>query len=308
MHQRLAKLYGLVGLSLAAVGQPSGPTRVPIHARPARADSCVPDTTGRTEMRRFTLGLVAHPLDSAKTSRAADLFAAQALREYFKAPAGLQLPLWARVVVEETQGDTSLPAWARNTLKADAVRVQASAPGFGLISDVVFTLDRQGRLLDSTIFVQTASPELNASLSAAIRSADSALDFVGLSVTEREPRGSVLLRLAVMDNRVAGVELLRLAVPTILAETAVQQVKVVAPRFPSVAARAGIPGSVDLQYVVTAEGKVDPASFRVIQGQYKEFVNAAAEAISQSTFQPARLRGCAVPSLVQQRVVFRVGP
>jgi hypothetical protein len=67
-----------------------------------------------------------------------------------------------------------------------------------------------------------------------------------------------------------------------------------------------IESSVTLEFVVTEVGSVDPASFRVVDGEYEEFVIAAMKAVVQGRYEPARVQRCPVPALVQQVIEFRV--
>ncbi|MBK6495580.1 MAG: energy transducer TonB [Gemmatimonadetes bacterium] len=78
------------------------------------------------------------------------------------------------------------------------------------------------------------------------------------------------------------------------------------PVYPPALRKSGVAGEVTLQFVVNADGKVEPASVRVISSTLYGFEAAAREAILRARFEPATIRGKAVRQLVQQRVRFEV--
>lgn len=104
-------------------------------------------------------------------------------------------------------------------------------------------------------------------------------------------------------------------VPTVTGETflvedvddPVEPINIPRPRYPPVLQSAGISGSVDVEYVVSTEGKAEPASFRIIASTNRQFEEPAREAIMRATFRPARVRGQPVRQLVRQRISFNIG-
>ncbi|MBK7596130.1 MAG: energy transducer TonB [Gemmatimonadetes bacterium] len=78
------------------------------------------------------------------------------------------------------------------------------------------------------------------------------------------------------------------------------------PVYPPALRKSGVAGEVTLQFVVNADGKVEPESVRVIGSTLYGFEAAAREAILRARFEPATIRGKAVRQLVQQRVRFEV--
>jgi protein TonB len=82
-------------------------------------------------------------------------------------------------------------------------------------------------------------------------------------------------------------------------------VHIPAPAYPAKALRAKRRGGVDLQYVVTEDGRAAPTSMRVVEADDSAFAAAAREAIAAGKFQPARVLGCPVQMLVQQRISYR---
>ncbi len=79
-----------------------------------------------------------------------------------------------------------------------------------------------------------------------------------------------------------------------------------APEYPPALARAGIPGRVEVQYVVDTTGVVEPSSVRVLGSTHPAFEAAARASVTASRFRPARLHGRTVRQLVRQALTFRV--
>jgi TonB family protein len=80
------------------------------------------------------------------------------------------------------------------------------------------------------------------------------------------------------------------------------------PVYPPALRQVGVTGTVTLQYVVAADGKVEPASVEVVDSSNSGFNAAAIRAILDAHFRPARLRGRAVRQLVQQVIRFTLAP
>jgi TonB family protein len=79
-------------------------------------------------------------------------------------------------------------------------------------------------------------------------------------------------------------------------------------RYPAALAHAGIPGRVELEYVVDTLGRAEPRSVRALVSTRPEFEAAAREAVLASRYRPARLRGRLVRQLVRQTLSFRAVP
>ncbi|HEU4698783.1 MAG TPA: TonB family protein [Gemmatimonadales bacterium] len=77
-------------------------------------------------------------------------------------------------------------------------------------------------------------------------------------------------------------------------------------RYPPMLADAGIDGVVDLEFVVGVDGRVEPASIRVIASSQPQFVAEARTVALGSRFRAARLHHQAVRQLVAQRYRFTV--
>lgn len=80
-------------------------------------------------------------------------------------------------------------------------------------------------------------------------------------------------------------------------------IKKVPPIYPDEAKRTGIQGSIRMEILVTAEGRVQ--RIRVVSGT-PLIDRAAVDALKQWTFEPAKRKGKAVPFAMVQTLRFRV--
>ncbi len=78
------------------------------------------------------------------------------------------------------------------------------------------------------------------------------------------------------------------------------------PRYPPGLKAANIEGVVTMEFVVSAEGRVEGGSIKVISSTNKAFEEPAIEAVRKSIFKPARVRGSPVRQLVRQSVRFTI--
>lgn len=261
----------------------------------AEAQDAIPvcsfDTAAVTRPIPVAIGLVATPGGGAPPQHLHHhVFAAQAIRDHFEAPTSISLPLWSRIRLPLTG------AAPRNDVL-----------GSGLHTEIVFHLTPDGRLRDSIIQVTTQSVELNEALQAAVRRADSARAFPAAPPGRTWDRGRIVLRLASWESpREDGVGLMRLTLPMIMADTPVSVIEIPQPRYPVGGLRAGAEDAVDLLFVVGTDGRVVRGSVQIVGGEFRQFAEAAATALERGTFNPARVRGCAVPMQVAQRVNFGI--
>lgn len=72
------------------------------------------------------------------------------------------------------------------------------------------------------------------------------------------------------------------------------------------ARHAGVGDSVEIQYVVDADGTARVDLARVIRGRCADVVKAAVSVLPKWRFEPARVGTCAVPVLVQELFVFEM--
>lgn len=267
----------------------------PAVAAPAAAQSggvaCSFDSAAVTRPIPIAIGLVATPGPGAPAQQLYHhVFAAQAIRDHFEAPAVVSLPLWARV-------------------RAPATGVPASRTvlGSGLHSEIIFHLTPEGRLRDTIIQVATQSVEVNDALRAAVLRVDSARAFPAAPPGRSWDGGRIVLRLASWDSPTEdGVGLMRLTVSMIMADAPVSVIDIPQPRYPVGGLRAGAEDAVDLLFVVGTDGRVLRGSVQIVGGEFRQFAEAAASAVERGTFNPARVRGCAVPMQVAQRVNFGI--
>lgn len=76
------------------------------------------------------------------------------------------------------------------------------------------------------------------------------------------------------------------------------------PRYPSELQRAGIEGSLLVQFVVDSTGRVDEKTLSFPTGAQPGFLRAVRDALLRSRFFPAELAGIRVRQLVQQQFTF----
>jgi TonB family protein len=76
------------------------------------------------------------------------------------------------------------------------------------------------------------------------------------------------------------------------------------PRYPETLRQWGLDGRVQLEYLISAEGRVDSTSIRVLQTTHPDFAASAVEAVRDARFRPARRGGKGVAVLVQQTIRF----
>lgn len=78
------------------------------------------------------------------------------------------------------------------------------------------------------------------------------------------------------------------------------------PRYPDALRDAGVQGRVLAQFVVGADGAVEPGSFVVIESDDPQFAEEVRRVLPQMRFTPAELEGRKVRQLVQQPFVFAI--
>lgn len=78
------------------------------------------------------------------------------------------------------------------------------------------------------------------------------------------------------------------------------------PVYPAELKSAGIDGEVQAQFVVTADGKVEPGTFKVLKATNDLFRAAVRSALPEMRFNPAEMGGQKVNQLVQQSFTFKL--
>ncbi|NIN13417.1 MAG: TonB family protein [Gemmatimonadales bacterium] len=76
------------------------------------------------------------------------------------------------------------------------------------------------------------------------------------------------------------------------------------PDYPGILLTAAIEGYVVVDFVVNADGRVDPSSIKVISTSHRGFNNAAIKAVRETMFRPGKTGGVPVRVRVRQRVNF----
>ena len=90
-------------------------------------------------------------------------------------------------------------------------------------------------------------------------------------------------------------------------EKPVEPVNPVAPVYPAELQARGVSGQVIAQFVVDETGRVDVATFKVIESTHALFTSAVEATLPLMHFAPAEIGGRAVRQLVQQPFVFNIG-
>ncbi len=75
--------------------------------------------------------------------------------------------------------------------------------------------------------------------------------------------------------------------------------------YPSELQRNGIGGSVEIQFIIGADGKVEPASVEVVAASVPALGAAAKKVAEQLQFQPAKVNDKAVRTVVTLPIVYK---
>jgi protein TonB len=78
----------------------------------------------------------------------------------------------------------------------------------------------------------------------------------------------------------------------------------VRPRYPEVLQGSGLNGLVELEYVISSNGRVDRATMQVRTSPHRAFSRAAIDALADARFRPALRHGVPVPVRVRQSIRF----
>ena len=213
--------------------------------------------------------------------------------EQYRAPQRIWVPLWARLV-----GDSSKTGFGTGD---DPPTVDFPS------GEVRFRLDASGRLATDSIAVETLNDDLAASVTAAIRRADSAAAFAPPSKKLLKDRG--IIRLHFMTPRAGsdhGTPLLRVIVPTVRLHHPPDMQSRTPIAYPDGLRRARISGRVTLQFVVGTDGRPIQNTVSIVKGEYLEFVLAAVGGVPGMRFRPGRIGDCDVPVLIRLPIDFYI--
>ncbi len=270
---------------------------IPIRRGPLRP-ACAFDTAAVRDTAQFTLYLAppGRLSDSAKfgPSYAPIL---RAIAAAFIPPAGISAGLWPGTFAAP---DSTAPDSKDQTKMYPA---RAAGPFTG---ELWIALE-EGRVDPVQWRVPPGSPELQSAVLEAVQRADSVQAFRGLVLPPGPRRGTVRVALRTARGTAPweGVPILRLRMSFIRVEHPVVQIRIPVPEYPAHLQRQGKTGSVDVEYVVTEDGRASPTSVRVLDADDSAFAASARDAIVAAEFQPARVRGCPVQMLVLQRISYR---
>ncbi|HEY0970944.1 MAG TPA: energy transducer TonB [Gemmatimonadales bacterium] len=81
-----------------------------------------------------------------------------------------------------------------------------------------------------------------------------------------------------------------------------------APAYPDSLRLAGVEGVVEAQFVVDTTGRVELASFVLLESTHRGFTQSVRAALPGMLFRPAQLNGRKIKQLVQLPFVFRIEP
>jgi len=247
---------------------------------------CLFDTAAHTVIDSVTVGLVAAWRKGQPTEARDDyLYAAQAIQTFFRRPEQVRFPFWARTV----------PGRGPNSY-------MRSLRGY-----VRFRLNGLGRLADKDIQVDMISPDVVASIVAAIQRADSANAFSPPSPRVLHDQGTIKLGLTVVpDTGRQSFPLMRLIIPAIVVDSEPVVISFPRMRYPNTLRRAGLGDRIVLRFLVLADGRIDPGSLDLLQAGYREFAIEAVSAVREARFRPARIGPCSVPLVVALPIDFKV--
>ena len=248
--------------------------------------ACAFDIATHTVRASVTVGFIAPWRKGQRIETRQDyLSAAQAIQSFYERPAQVRLPLWARTVG---------PYASHSHLS-------------GLRGQVQFRLDDVGRLADSQIVVQMASPDVAESIVAAIRRADSAGAFMPPSSAVRSEHGLIRLRLVPLpDSSRPAIPLLQLVVPAVVVDSEPALLAFPPLTYPMTLREEGLGDRVMMQFVVLPDGRIDPSSLDLVSGTYREFAVEAIEGLQAARFRPARIGRCPVPIMAAMPIDFKI--
>jgi hypothetical protein len=76
--------------------------------------------------------------------------------------------------------------------------------------------------------------------------------------------------------------------------------------YPRNAETARVGDSVTASFAIMSDGSVNPRSFDLHSGRYRDFLRVVIATLEQTTYTPARIGTCPVASWAQQSFVFKV--
>lgn len=253
--------------------------------------ACSFDTAARVRPDTVILGLVAAPAkkDASRELLADYLLAAGAIREQFSHLTMLRLPFATRVV---NKNPKKLPG--------------AYAP-YGLHGFVRFQLNSDGKVVDTTIVVSSASPDVTDAVVAAIHLADSAYAFPPPSRALLNENGQISLRFVdTVETKDPSVALARLIIPTVplddnpsVLDFRMQDPGPQGPPPPVGAVRVTGRARGLLEFIIDTDSTIAPGSLHILESPSSAVTTGALEGLKRARFRPGKIGRCLVPSLVR---------
>ncbi len=177
-----------------------------------------------------------------------------------------------------------------------------TAMALGLGATLDLRTDTLGHLANVEIRDSTGAPELNQALLAAAERADSLGILARSEPGDTAPAHIILTAVLQFGRPETAVMLLR--VPEIFPTGEVTIKHMPRPEYPDVPRQIGLPGTVELQWVVDERGKAIPKSIIVEHADFKEFLAAAVHVVLGATFNPAYWGTCPIKEVVKQSINF----
>jgi TonB family protein len=168
-------------------------------------------------------------------------------------------------------------------------------------------LDGDGRLRSMGWIDPTGDESIDAALSDAVHQGEVAGELRQLAPSTGSRDREIRVQLVYADSSLVASPLVRLRIPLLAIDSPGNFLKAGPVVYPPDAKRNGLQGSVTLEYVIDESGRAMPSSLHVVSATDKTFIPSAKAAILQTEFRAASSRGCAVKSLVEQRVVYTLG-
>jgi protein TonB len=85
-------------------------------------------------------------------------------------------------------------------------------------------------------------------------------------------------------------------------------IRMPSPGYPPELLRREVPGRVEVEYVVDSDGRVEPASIRVVTTTHGDFARAATAAVKEAVYEPGTIAGTRVRVRITHVLQFRVRP
>jgi|SRR5581483_5522732 len=193
-------------------------------------------------------------------------------------------------------------------------------PGLAVLAGeatVVFSVTREGKILDVALASSSLSPEFDHAIYDAVRAADT----LGLPTMRAGAPSRVRFSLTMYTTvpypptvAIATHEpgVTRPLVQTTLAEwmgqstTEPMPLSKDGPTYPEVAREVGAEDSLLIRFVIDTSGRIVPSTVFFEAGTYQNFARSVQMWVPRARFTPARIGACAVPVLTRQSYIYKL--